>query len=184
MNKILTLLIALALVPAVTLVSASEQTAMERLIEEYEIKQRTIEPENKEAEITRLKSQLIDVRVERDQLVEQVAFLQAKIDNILGGEEHAELHAECLEVECIPITEVEQEKIITHVIYTLSQYRLAELITEILPEEYVEAHNQAQRIMVGARNDLDVLGFDTSDMSEYPTLDELMEQWAVSRAAQ
>lgn len=187
MNRILTLLIALILVPAVTLAGASEQTAMDKLLKDYEINQRTIEPQDQASEIRRLKSRLIDVRVERDRLTEQVAFLQAQIDNMLESEEHAELHANCLDVECIPITEVEEEKILTHIIYTLSQFRLAELIISIVPEENVEAHNKAQKIMEGAKNDLDVLGFDTSDMDDYPTLDELMEQWTVSqgsRAAQ
>lgn len=177
MNKLLTILIALALVPAVTLVSASEQTAMERLIEEYEIKQRTVEPQDKESEIRRLKSQLIDLRVERDQLAEQVLYLKETIENIQLAEE---AHPECLEVECIPITDVENDKIMTNVIYTLGQYRLAELLDRLVPEENVEIHNKAQQIMAGAKKDLDVLGFDTSDMNDYPTLDELMEQWTVS----
>ena len=184
MNKLLTLLIALILVPAGALVSASEQTAMDKLLEDYEISQRSIEPQDQESEIRRLKSQLIDVRVERDQLSDQVFFLQAKIDSLIANEEHSELHDQCLDVECIPITEVEQQKIITHVIYTLSQFRLAELIISTVPEENVEVHEKAQRIMAGAKNDLDVLGFDTTDMNAYPTLDDLLEQWTVSQAAQ
>ncbi len=187
MNKILTLLIALAIVPAVTLASETEQTAMDKLLKDYEINQRTIEPQDQASEIRRLKSQLIDVRVERDQLADQVSFLQAKIDSLFENEAHTELHDQCSDFECVPITEVENEKILTHVIYTLSQFRLAELIVAIVPEENVEAYEKAQRIMVGAKNDLDVLGFDTSDMNDYPTLDELMKQWTVSqgsRAAQ
>lgn len=187
MNKILTILIALILVPAVTLASATEQTAMDKLIKDYELAQLEIQPQNKDAEIRRLKSQLIDIRVERDQLSDQVLFLQSRIENMIENEEHLELHEQCLNVECVPITDVENDKIITHIIYMLSQFRLAELIVSTVPEENVEAHKKAQKIMAGAKNDLDVLGFDTSDMSSYPTLEELMEQWIVfqgSRAAQ
>lgn len=183
MNKILTILIALVLVPAVTLVSASEQTAMDKLIKDYELAQFELTPESKDAAIRRLKSQLIDIRVERDQLSDQVLFLQARIEHMIENEEHSELHEQCLDIECVPITDVENDKIITYVIYTLSQYRLAELIVSTVPEENVEAHEKAQKIMAGAKNDLDVLGFDTSDMDDYPTLDELMEQWTVSQAS-
>ena len=183
MNKIFTLLIALAIVPAVSLAGETEQTALDKLIKGYEVNQRVATPQDQESEIRRLKSQLIDTRVERDQLSEQVVFLQAKIESILEAEneEDTELYNTCFQVECVPITDVEDEKIITHVIYTLSQFRLAELIVITVPIENVDAHNKAQRIMVGAKNDLDVLGFDTSDMNDYPTLDELMEQWTASQ---
>lgn len=182
MNKILTtLIIILAFIPCISFASEMQQTAMDKLIEDYQVKQRGIEPENTGAEITRLRSQLIDVRVERDQLSKQVIFLKTKIENIETSEAHA--NPICHEVECIPITDVENDKIITHVIYSLSQYRLAELISQMVPLEDVEAHKKAQRIMIGAKNDLDMLGFDTVDMKEYPSLDELIEQWVISQGS-
>lgn len=184
MNKILILLMSVALlVPCIS--SAGEdmqQTELDKLIENYQLKQRP-EPKDKESEIRRLKSQLIDLRVERDQLVEQVLYLQDTLDSMMIDDEHLELHSECLNVECIPVTDVENDKILTHIIYTLSQYRLAELIVELVPNANVEAHNKAQRIMAGAKRDLNFLGFDTSDMDDYPTLDELLEQWTISNGS-
>lgn len=183
MNKLLTILLLTLVVPCISFASEVQQTAMDKLIEGYQVKQRIVEPRDQKAEIIRLKSQLIDVRVERDQLSEQVIFLEAKIKDMSLNNNHSELHAKCLDVECIPITDVENDKIITHIIYSLSQYRLAELIAQTVPTEDVEAHKKAQRIMTGAKNDLDVLGFDTIDMKGYPSLDELMEQWIVSQGS-
>lgn len=186
MKQILTILIlTLALIPSATLAGEQvEQTAMDKLIEGYQVNKRMVEPENQATEIIRLQSQLIDTRVERDQLTEEVLFLRAKIDEMVLTED---VQTGCAQVECIPVEQVEQDKIYTHVVYTISQYRLAEVITQVASEENVEVHNTARKIMRGAINDLEVLGFDTSNMDEYPSLDEMMEQWNISqgsRAAQ
>ena len=179
MNRILTTLSALAFIPCILFADEKQQTAMDRLIEDYQTTQRSMEPENTKAEITRLRSQLIDVRVERDQLSNQVIFLKTKIENIETSEAHA--NPICHKVKCIPITEIENDKIITHVIYSLNQYRLAELITQTIPLKDGEVHKKAQRIMIGEKNDLNMLGFDTTDMKRYPILDELIEQWIISQ---
>jgi len=191
MKQILTtILLTLALIPCATLAQGldpeeeeqvQQTSAMDKLIKGYEVNQRrAVEPEDQASEVRRLKSLLIDVRVERDRLAEEVLFLKATVDNMV---EQEGTQSGCIQVECIPVTEVEQDKIITHVIYTISQYRLAELLTQTVPEEYVEVHNTAQRIMTGAKNDLDVLGFDTSNMSDYPSLDEVIEQWNISQGS-
>ena len=181
-QQILTILLTLALIPCVSFAQdeAQQTTALDKLIKGYEVNQRVVEPVDQASEITRLKSQLIDVKVERDRLADEVLFLKAKLDNVSTTDE---AHPECAEVECIPVSLVEQDKIITHVIYTVSQYRLAELITETVPTEYVEVHNMAQKIMVGAKNDLEVLGFDSTDMNQYPTLEEMLEQWNISQGS-
>ena len=185
MKQILTILLTLVLIPSAVLAGEqTEQTAMDKLIQGYQVNKRAVEPEDRATEIVRLQSQLIDVRVERDRLAEEVLFLKSKIDNMLVTED---VSTECNSTECIPIEQVEQDKIYTHVVYTISQYRLAEMITETASEENVEVHNTARKIMRGAINDLEVLGFDTSNMDEYPSLDEMMEQWNISqgsRAAQ
>jgi len=183
MKQILTTLIALILIPCASFAQedAQQTSAIDKLIKGYEVNQRrAAEPEDKDSEIRRLKSQLIDLSVERDRLADEVLFLKAKIDNMIAQED---AHIGCAEVECVPITEVEQDKIFTHVVYTISQYRLAELLTQKVPKEYVEVHNTAQKIMRGARNDLEVLGFDTRNMDEYPTLEEVIEQWNISQGS-
>lgn len=158
-----------------------QQTSeIDKLIEGYQNNKRApaSRPMDPESEIRRLQSQLIDLRVERDRLAEEVLFLKEKIDTF-SNQERA---SGCMQ-DCIPVAEVEEEKIITHVIYTVSQYRLAELITQTVPEEFVEVHNTAQKIMRGAINDLDTLGFDTSDMNTYPTLEDVLEQWNISQGS-
>jgi len=180
MKQILTILLTLILIPSITLAGDEmEQTAMDKLIEGYQVNKRAVVPENQEVEIVRLQSQLIDVRVERDRLVEEVLFLKSKLDNIVLSDEEA---AGCANIECIPLEQVEQDKIYTHVIYTISQYRLAELITKSVSEDS-EAHNTARKIMRGAINDLGVLGFDTTNMNQYPTLEETLEQWNISQGS-
>ena len=180
MKQILTvILLTLIAVPCISSAGEVQQTAMDKLIEGYQVNKRAVEPEDKDAELIRLRSQMIDLRVERDRLEDEVGFLKNRAANIEAMGEHPE----CLDVKCVPVTEVEQDKIITYVIYTLGQYRLAELMETSLPLEEVDAHNMARKIMEGARNNLNVLGFDTSDMGEYPTLDELMEQWTVSQGS-
>ena len=126
---LITTLMTLILLPCVSSAQeneAQQTSAIDKLIKGYEVNQRrSVEPEDKDSEIRRLRSQLIDVRVERDQLADEVIFLKQRIANM----EEEDAHPGCQNVECIPITEVEEDKIITHVIYTISQYRLAEYLT-------------------------------------------------------
>ena len=146
---LITTLMTLILIPCVSFAQDQEEemqqqtSAIDRLIKGYEVAQRRpVEPEDKDSEIRRLRSQLIDVRVERDQLADEVLFLKQKIQNM---EEAEEAHPGCENVECIPITQVEQDKIITHVIYTISQYRMAEYLTLTVPAEYVRRRGAGDR---------------------------------------
>jgi hypothetical protein len=89
----------------------------------------------------------------------------------------------CQATECVPLEDVMNEKLITYVITSLGMYRLAELLDQAAPVENVEAHTKAQKIMNGVKSDLDVLGFDTSDMSSVPELDELLEQLEITNGS-
>lgn len=180
MKLTLSILIALIMVPCAAFAEdqAAQQTNLDRLLDQYEVQQKTatanVDPE---AEVRRLRNQLIDLRVERDALNDENTYLKSRLDNI----EQETAQANCLEAaECVLIDDVENERIISYVIYSLSMYRMAERVTETVPQENVEAHEQAQTIMAGVKSDLDVLGFDTTKMEDYPTLDELLEQFKIA----
>ena len=91
-----------------------------------------------------------------------------------------EQHSNCIQVECVPLAEVENDRILSYVIYSLSLYRMAEVVAANTPESNTEAHKKAQRVMAGVKSDLDTLGFDTTDMQDYPQLDELLEEMQIA----
>ena len=184
MNKALIILTALILIPFTALAEDEvEQTALDKLIDQYELKQQVANasaPQDLESENRRLRNEIIDLRVEKDGLGEQIAYLQATIDsmNTSEGEQTG-----CQATECVPLEDVMNEKLIQYVITSLGMYRLAELLDQSAPVENVEAHTKAQKIMNGVKSDLDVLGFDTSDMSSVPELDELLEQLEITHGS-
>lgn len=188
MKITLSILILLIMVPCAAFSEdePAQQTNLDKLLDQYEVQQKSASSrsnEDPQAELRRLRNQLIDLRVERDALQEENNYLKDKLVNVQNLEE---ADPECFERECVALAEVENERIISYVIYSLGLYRMAEQVSSNVPQENVEAHRQAQKIMAGVKSDLDVLGFDTTDMTGYPTLDELLEQFQTasgSRAA-
>ena len=53
----------------------------------------------------------------------------------------------------------------------------------VIPEEDVEAHRKAQKIMEGAKFDLELLGFDTTTPEDFPTLEQLLERFDIEHEA-
>lgn len=184
MNKSRSILITLLLIPCLSFAGERQQTALDQLIDQYESKQRVANaaaPLNLESENRKLKNQIIDLRVEQDALNEMINYL----DTIIANHEASEqgLPAICHDVECVPLNDVMNEKLITYVIYSLGIYRLAELLDQVAPADNIEVHIKAQKIMNGVVTNLDVLGFNTSDMSDVPNLDELLEQLEIAQGS-
>lgn len=188
MTKTLTMLVAVLLLPAgafaqqqVQEQQTQEPVTLEALQSRYEQiqqQERAAQVQKDSAsEVRRLRSQIIDLRVERDALQEENAFLKNKLENLQAFEE---AHPECIQMECVPLEDVENERILSYVIYSLSLYRMAEVVAQNTPASNVEAHKKAQRVMAGVKSDLDTLGFDTTDMKEYPQLDELLEELQIA----
>lgn len=182
MKLTLSILIALIMVPCAAFAEdqAAQQTNLEELLDQYEVQQKAstakVDPE---AEVRRLRNQLIDLRVERDALQEENTYLKNQLELEQSADHSGE--SDCLNSgQCVYLDDVENERIISYVIYSLSMYRMAERVAETVPQERVEAHEQAQKIMAGVKSDLDVLGFDTTKMEDYPTLDELLEQFKIA----
>jgi hypothetical protein len=181
MTKTLTTLLAI-LLPIIAFSQEEvqqEPVTLESLQNRYEQQQRapTSAQVDPASEVRRLRSQIIDLRVERDSLAEENTYLKNRLENVEAFEE---AHPECIQMECIPLEDVENERIISYVIYSLSLYRMAEVVAQYTPENNVEAHEKAQRVMAGVKSDLDTLGFDTTDMQDYPQLDELLEEMQIA----
>ena len=184
MTRTLSILVAILMLPAVAFAQEQvqqEPVTLESLQSRYEQQQRAPAQEDSASEVRRLRSQIIDLRVERDALSEENAYLKNRLENIEAFEE---AHPECIQVECVPLADVENERILQYVIYSLSLYRMAEVVALYTPEENVEAHEKAQRVMAGVKSDLDTLGFDTTDMQDYPQLDELLEELQIANRMQ
>ena len=181
MKITLSILIALIMVPCAAFSEdePAQQTNLDKLLDQYEVQQKTSASNTKEdpkSELRRLRNQMIDLRVERDALQEENIYLKNQLEVEQSGD-HSDT-SDCLETsECVYVDDVENERIISYVIYSLGLYRMAEQAAVNIPQENVEAHRQAQKIMAGVKSDLDVLGFDTTDMTGYPTLDELLQQF-------
>ena len=181
MKLTLSILITILMVPCAAFAEdePAQQTNLKELLDQYEVQQKTSVSNTKEdpkSELRRLRNQMIDLRVERDALQEENIYLKNQLD-VEQSAGHTDT-SDCLETsECVYVDDVENERIISYVIYSLGLYRMAEQVEIDVPQENVEAHRQAQKIMAGVKSDLDVLGFDTTDMTGYPTLDELLQQF-------
>lgn len=161
-----------------------QQTNLDKLLDQYEVQQKasvTNAKEDPKSELRRLRNQMIDLRVERDALQEENNYLKNRLGNTEALEK---TQLNCFERECVSLDEVENERIVSYVIYSLSMYRMAEGVVDTVPQENVKAHMQAQKIMDGVKSDLDVLGFDTTNMQDYPTLDELLEQLKIASGSE
>ena len=183
MKITLSILIALIMVPCAAFAEdqAAQQTDLTELLAQYEVQQKvSVGNADPEAEVRKLRNQLIDLRVERDALQDENVYLKNRLE--AEKLEHSEVaQSSCLEeLECVLTDDVENERIISYVIYSLSIYRMAEQVVSTVPQENVDAHNQAQNIMAGVKSDLDVLGYDTTNMEDYPTLDELLVQFKIA----
>ena len=117
MNKALIILTALILIPFTAFAEEVEQTAMDKLIDQYELRKQvaSVAPRDLESENRRLRNQIIDLRVEKDGSNETIAYLEAVIANHEASEEGVQ--SECHNVECIPLADAMQEKLVTYVIF-------------------------------------------------------------------
>lgn len=131
-------------------------------------------------QVRRLKSQLIDARVERDLLAEENAYLRRQVEDMEGERSSSRV---CPPGECVTLAEAEEQQLLQHVVYSLSLYRLGEFMHSVIPAEDVEAHTRAQKLMDGAKRDLELLGFDTSNPNDFPSLEELMEGFDIAHKA-
>lgn len=164
-------------------VSEPQQKSLDTLLSDIQEKRNIRSADQNVApqeQVRRLKSQLIDVRVERDLLAEENAFLRRQIDDM---ENQRSASRVCPPGECISLAEAEEQQLLQHVVYSLSLYRLGEFMHSVIPAEDVEAHTRAQKLMDGAKRDLELLGFDTSNPDAFPTLEELLEGFEISHEA-
>lgn len=179
MKILLTGLMLLCLSLPINAGEGPQQRTLDDLLDDMKIQQERLGNLPIDEQLRRLKSQLIDLRVERDRLRDENRYLRSQIDDlrnkIRASRTSSEPSVSCPVDECISIDKAEEQKILQHVIYTLSLYRVAELMKSALPESAVEAHREAHRIMKGAIKDLELLGFDTSNPDNFPKLGELLD---------
>lgn len=150
----------------------AETTKIDELMVEYQQRGVVKTETDPQAEIRRLKNEIIDLRVERDALQGQVRFLEQESSaKVIKADS-----VNCVKKNCVSLEDVQKERIVTHIVYSLSLYRLAEALDKSASKMDVEAHKKAQRVMERAIKDLELLGFDTKDPSNFPTVDELMRQ--------
>lgn len=150
----------------------AEPTKIDELMVEYQQRGVVKTETDPQAEIRRLKNEIIDLRVERDALQGQVRFLEQESNAKVVKADSVN----CVKKNCVSLEDVQKERIVTHIVYSLSLYRLAEALDKSASKMDVEAHKKAQRVMERAIKDLELLGFDTKDPSNFPTVDELMRQ--------
>jgi hypothetical protein len=167
-----TIVALMLLMPTVT----SAETRLDQLVKKYEQPTRPTQ-QDPQSQIRTLKSEVIDLKVERDSLQDQVKYLEGQL------ERRNATSSNCGQGTCVPIDQVEREKILTHIVYSLSLYRLAEMVDKLTPANDVEAHKKAQRIMQNAIEDLKLLGFDTKDPSKFPEVEVLVEQLSKNHGA-
>ena len=187
MKAIVTGLVLMCLVFPINAQDAQEvgqqQKSLDTLLSDIQLKRAERSQEQNvspEVELRRVKSQLIDTRVERDMLQEENSYLRQRVNDI-ENEQSASLA--CPPGECITLEEAQEQQLIQHVVYSLSLFRLAEFMDSVIPEEDVEAHKKAQKIMDGAKADLELLGFDTTTPEDFPSLEELLERFDIEHEA-
>lgn len=151
-----------------------QQRSLDALLNDLQVRRSASVAQTREepAEtITRLKSELVDTRVERDILKRENDSLRLHIEDMEGERASARV---CPPGECITLLEAEEEQMRQQALYSFSMYRLAEYMHSVIPETDVEAHRQAEKLLDSAKANLELLGFDTTDPDTFPTLEELL----------
>ena len=153
--------------------AVQEPSSLDRLLDQYgEQRAANTTRQDPQSEIRRLQNQIIDLRVDRDELAEENNYLKDRLASMESAQ------PACTQ-ECVSLDKLEDQRIVSYVIYSLSLYRMAEVVVKNTPENNVQAHKKAQQVMAGVKSDLDVLGYDTTDMTDYPSLEELMKEFQV-----
>lgn len=149
-------------------------------IQQKRVEQTAVKTTTPEEQVRYLRNQLIDARVERDLLEEQNAYLRRQLES---SRSETAARRGCPPGECLTLAEAEEQLLTQHIAHSLSLYRLAEYMHSLIPDEDVEAQKRLHKIMDNAKADLEMMGFDTSDPANFPTLEELMEHFEISHEA-
>jgi hypothetical protein len=118
----------------------------------------------------RLRSEVIDLRVERDRLASRVRMLESERKEILvvGAK------SKCEPTPCISEQEVKADKIMIQAASAIRAHNIG--INLRRNSDCPEAHKYAEAMINGAIEDLKLLGFDTTNVNEELELDTLMSQ--------
>lgn len=118
----------------------------------------------------RLRSEVIDLRVERDRLASRVRSLESELKEVVV----VGVKSNCNAVACSSDQETEAEKVLIKAASAVSTHNIG--IRILQNSECEEAHKYANEMITGAIEDLKLLGFDTTNVNEELELDTLMNQ--------
>lgn len=127
-------------------------------------------PMDRDGQLLRLQSELIDLRVERDRLVMQVNRLETRLQGVtvFGAS------SKCRADECVPLQQVELEKMLLQASHAIDKYKCGKRLYDLTPSEEVKKY--AETMMRVALDDLELLGFDTTDLLENEDFADLLSQ--------
>lgn len=152
-----------------------QRTSIDSLMEMYAQKREINSIENTEhltpdEENLRLRSELVDLRVERDRLESKVRHLENELQEVVvvGAKSN------CEEVSCVPSANADAEKVLIHAASAVRAHNIGVGIRR--DSQCKEAHKYAEEMINGAIEDLKLLGFDTTNLNENLELDALMNQ--------
>lgn len=113
---------------------------------------------DRDGHILRLQSEIIDLRVERDRLATQVTKLATRLQEVtvVGAS------TKCRIEDCVPVQVVEEEKVLIQISNANKLFQYGKNLHEIASCD--QTREAAQTMMQVAIDDLELLGFDTTDL--------------------
>lgn len=151
-----------------------QKTSIDSLMEMYAQKQETRSVKGIEDtpmdDNVKLRSEVIDLRVERDRLESRVRNLEHELKEVVvvGAKSN------CESASCVSAQDVEAEKILIQAASAVRSHNIGINIRR--NSQCKEAHKYADEMINGAIEDLKLLGFDTTNVDENLELDALMNQ--------
>lgn len=150
--------------PTISTTAVSEGSSLDVLLEDLKQRReaRTVTVEQpvtaRDPKVTRLQNELIDLRVERDRLEMHVMQLEARLQRVTV----VGTSSRCRNEDCVPIQKFEDERIRLQSTHAVSLYIYGKELYELTTD--VEIRKKATKMMTIAINDLELLGFDTTDL--------------------
>lgn len=113
---------------------------------------------DRDGQVLRLQSELIDLRVERDRLAMQVNQLATRLQEVtvIGAS------TRCRSEDCVPVHVMEEEKVSIQISNATKLFKYGRDLYNIASCD--QTKEAAQTMMQVAIDDLELLGFDTTDL--------------------
>lgn len=120
--------------------------------------------------ILRLQSEIIDLRVQRDQLEMKLTEAESDLETVVV----VGASSKCNAIDCVPKHDVEMEKLVIQSTHSLHIYLYGRRIYTMA--DSIEVIQLSEEMMQAAIENLELLGFDTRDLKMTGDVSKILSQ--------